>query len=62
MTTELLRDTTTGVTPSLGDDPDRARRQEAVAWLLALPKPPGPEPEWADVKREMLDSFGAVEP
>lgn len=60
MNLELLR-ATTAPEPSLGHDADRVRREEAVAWLLALPMPPGPEPDWAEVKDEMLRSFGAIE-
>jgi hypothetical protein len=36
------------------------RRRAAADWLLALPMPEGPEPDWAVTKAEMLDSFGAL--
>ncbi|MDW5595328.1 CopG family transcriptional regulator [Conexibacter stalactiti] len=35
------------------------RRRAAADWLLALPTPEEPEPDWAVTKAEMLDSFGA---
>jgi hypothetical protein len=31
-------------------------RERAGRELLAMPPPPGPEPDWEDQKREMLDS------
>jgi hypothetical protein len=33
-----------------------AEREQAGRDLLALPPPPGPEPDWEDQKREMLDA------
>ena len=36
------------------------RRQQAADWLLALPTPEDPEPDWAVTKAEMLGSFGAL--
>lgn len=36
------------------------RRRAAADWLLALPMPEDPEPDWAVTKAEMLDSFGAL--
>jgi Ribbon-helix-helix protein, copG family len=32
-----------------------AERERAGRELLAMPPPPGPEPDWEDQKREMLD-------
>jgi hypothetical protein len=33
----------------------RAERERAGRALLAMPTPEGPEPDWEDQKREMLD-------
>jgi transposase len=33
-----------------------ADRRRAAATLLDAPRPSGPEPDWADVERELLDS------
>jgi predicted LPLAT superfamily acyltransferase len=33
-----------------------AGRRRAAATLLAAPRPSGPEPDWAEVERELLDS------
>ena len=33
-----------------------AERERAGRDLLAMPPPPGPEPDWEDQKREMLDA------
>ncbi len=42
----------------LADDEFAARRQAAVRRLLAEPTPQeGREPDWEDVKREMLDTM-----
>lgn len=35
---------------------DRAKRERAGRELLAMPPPPGPEPDWEEQKREMLDA------
>lgn len=40
-----------------GDERDLARH-DAGAWLLSQPAPTAPEPDWATVKREMLDASG----
>ncbi len=34
----------------------RAQRERAGRELLAMPLPPGPEPDWAEQKQEMLDA------
>ncbi len=34
----------------------RAERERAGRELLAMPPPPGPEPDWEEQKREMLDA------
>jgi hypothetical protein len=33
-----------------------AERERAGEELLAMPAPPGPEPDWEDQKREILDA------
>jgi hypothetical protein len=35
-------------------------QREAGAWLLSQPLPTGPEPDWAEAKRRMLDDAGAA--
>ncbi len=44
----------------LGDD-DAVRRAAARALLAEPPLEGGREPDWEDVKREMLDEFGGVD-
>lgn len=34
----------------------RAQRERAGRELLEMPPPPGPEPDWEEQKREMLDA------
>jgi hypothetical protein len=34
----------------------RAQRERAGRDLLAMPPPPGPEPDWEEQKQEMLDA------
>lgn len=39
-----------------GAEDGAARRQAAATALLAAPRPSDPEPDWADVERELLDT------
>lgn len=50
---ELVRRAIDHEFPGGGDD---AERERAGRELLAMPPPPGPEPDWEDQKREMLDA------
>ncbi|MBB4661192.1 CopG family transcriptional regulator [Conexibacter arvalis] len=52
----VIRD---AIDAKLARDETAGRRREAVDWLLAQPAPLDPEPEWAVLKAEMLDGFGA---
>lgn len=59
MNTELQRPNA-APSSSSGDDLARARRMEAIARLLALPKGPGVEPDWSVTKQELLDTYTTV--
>jgi hypothetical protein len=50
---ELVRRAIDHEFPGSGQD---AERERAGRELLAMPPPPGPEPDWEDQKREMLDA------
>jgi hypothetical protein len=50
---ELVRRAIDHEYPPLDGDSDRER---AGRELLAMPVPPGPEPDWEDQKRDLLDS------
>jgi len=39
-----------------GAEEQAERRLAAAAQLLAAPRPTDPEPDWADVERELLDA------
>jgi transposase len=39
-----------------GLDEEVKRRRGAAAQLLAAPRPADPEPDWAEVERQLLDS------
>jgi hypothetical protein len=41
-----------------GLEHDSERRHAAAAELLGAPRPGDPEPDWADVERELLDAPG----
>jgi hypothetical protein len=40
---------------------DREQRRAAARMLLDSPPPPGPEPDWEDAKRTMLDEMYKVD-
>jgi hypothetical protein len=44
----------------VGADLDRAARRAAARRLLDAPPPPGPEPDWEDAKKTMLDEMYKV--
>jgi hypothetical protein len=50
---ELVRRAIDREFPRVGN---RAERERAGRELLAIPPQPGPEPDWEDQKREMLDA------
>lgn len=52
----VIRD---AIDAKLADDEATRRRHEAANWLLAQPLPADDEPDWAVLKAEMLDDFGA---
>lgn len=53
----VIRD---AIDAKLAHDDAAQRRRAAADWLLAQPMPEGPEPDWAVVKDELRDSFGAL--
>ncbi|MBW8060426.1 MAG: ribbon-helix-helix protein, CopG family [Solirubrobacterales bacterium] len=51
---ELVRRAIDHEFPQVGSR--RGERERAGRELLAMPPPPGPEPDWEEQKREMLDA------